>query len=47
MPINVIFVAFEGVNDNTLTPQNLLLQTSINTDDLHGTLSTLFRLLWR
>ena len=41
MPVNGIFAVIEGSNDNTLTPLNPLLQSSINTDFLTITFSTI------
>ena len=47
MPVNGIFANIEGGNDITLTPQEQHLRSRINTGNLHRTLYTLFRLLWR
>lgn len=43
MPANSIFMVFEVVNDNTLTPLKAHLKTRINSRFL----TTTFRLLWR
>ena len=41
MSVIGIFAVFEGGNDNTLPPLNLLLQSRINTDFLTITFSTI------